>query len=108
MNNLLISKIYFKEFHNVFAFLCFSNYASIKELSLVSPQFIRNLLFDYARSRCDTTSAIYNKHNTETIKLVECNTKFIQDISAVFKDTFATKEQVSFAGIQLSKRLYGK
>ena len=42
------------------------------------------------------------------MKLLERNTKFIQDISTVFRDPFTTKQQVSASETQLSKMLYCK
>ena len=56
---------------------------------------------------CDTTSAAFGQGKTAVMKLVEQNSTFIQNICSISNDPFATKEQVSTAGVQLATRTYG-
>ena len=47
------------------------------------------------------------KKKTAVMELVEQNSNFIQNICSIFNDPFATKEQVSTAGVQLAIMTYG-
>lgn len=81
---------------------------SVKETVTLLPDHVcRNILFIHAWGGCDTTSAAFGQGKTAVMKLVEQNSNFIQKICSTFNDPFATKEQVSTAGVQLAIRTYG-
>ena len=66
-----------------------------------------NLLFIHAWGGCDTTSATFGQGKTGILKFVESNSNFSRNVCSVSKDPFATKAEVSKAGIQVAVKLFG-
>ena len=81
---------------------------SIEDIVSHIPKHVKeNLLFIHAWGGCDTNSATFGQGKIATLKLIESNRDFAENVCSVFKDCFASKNQVSNAGIQVAMKLYG-
>ena len=74
--------------------------------SLLKPEIKHLILFMHAFSGCNTTYSIYEKGKGSIVKLIEKSSD-AQNISRIFMNDAASKEDIGEAGQQIFVLLYG-